>query len=118
MMLIADESVDFTIVENLRDNGLDIFAIVEQTPSIADEDILNIAVRLNAPLITEDKDFGELVFRLQLPHRGIILLRLGAMPSEKKGEVATKVILEHLAELPDAFCVFDGFNLRVRRTKH
>ena len=115
MMLVADESVDFTIVDKLRASGLEVYAIVEQSPSITDEDVLSIAVRLNAPLITEDKDFGELVFRLRLPHRGVILLRLGAMPSEQKGEVATKVILKHLAELPNAFCVFDGFNLRVRR---
>ena len=76
--------------------------------------LLNIAVRRNTPLITEDKDFGDLVFRLRLPHRSIILLRLGAMPSEMKGEGAAKMIGEHLAELSDAFCVFDGFTLRVR----
>ncbi|MBC7774120.1 MAG: DUF5615 family PIN-like protein [Phycisphaerae bacterium] len=117
MTLVADESVDFTIVENLRAHGLDIVAIAEHSPSIDDDEVLGIAVNLNAPLITEDKDFGELVFRLRLPHCGVILLRLGKMPSEKKGEVATRVILSHLAELPNAFCVFDGFILRVRRAK-
>jgi len=49
--------------------------------------------------------------------RGIILLRLGKMSTEKKGEVATRVILSHIAELPNSFCVFDGFVLRVRRGK-
>ena len=115
MLLVADECVDYTIVENLRHQGVDVFAIAEQDPSIADEDVLSIAVRMNAPLITEDKDFGELVFRLKLPHRGIILLRLGHWPSEKKGPIAAKVILAHLHELPGAFAVFDGFILRLRR---
>jgi predicted nuclease of predicted toxin-antitoxin system len=115
MMLVADESVDFTIVEQLRASGLEVYAIVEEIPSITDEEVLSIAVRMNAPLITEDKDFGELVFRLRLPHRGVILLRLGAMSSEQKGVVAAQVILKHLTELPNAFCVFDGFKLRIRR---
>ena len=80
-MLLADESVDFTIVERLRTQGMEVFAIVEQAPSIPDDEVLSIAFHLNAPLITEDKDFGELVFRLKLPHRGIILLRLGTVPN-------------------------------------
>ncbi len=115
MLLIADECVDFTIVENLRAYGLDIFSIAEQEPSIADEDVLSIAVRKNAILITEDKDFGDLVFRLKLPHRGIILLRLSNIPNDKKAAHAAKIILEHISELPGVFAVYDGFSLRIRR---
>jgi hypothetical protein len=70
MLLVADECVDFSIIECLRKRGIEVFAIVEQDPSIIDEDVLDIAVRMGAPLITEDKDFGELVFRLKLPHHG------------------------------------------------
>jgi predicted nuclease of predicted toxin-antitoxin system len=66
-------------------------------------------------LITEDKDFGELVFRLQLPHHGVLLLRLNTLTSDKKVDVVTKVILAHLEDLADAYSVFDGLNLRVRR---
>lgn len=115
MKIVADESVDFTIVRNLRAQGLDVFAIVEQEPSISDDDVLNIAVQQDALLITEDKDFGELVFRLKLPHKGVLLLRLGAMPSERKGELAARAIIVHLSELPDALSVFDGHHLRIRR---
>lgn len=115
MLLVADECVDFSIIECLRKHDIEVYAIVEQDPSIIDEDVLNIAVRMGAPLITEDKDFGELVFRLKLPHRGIILLRLGNVPSEKKGELAARIILKHLPELPNTFAVFDGFVLRIRR---
>jgi predicted nuclease of predicted toxin-antitoxin system len=118
MTFVVDESVDFTIVKSLRANGLEVFAIAEQSPSISDDDVLSIAFRLNVPLITEDKDFGELVFRLNLPHHGILLLRLGSFPSEKKGEMVSKIILSHLLELHDAFCVFDGFNLRIRRVNN
>ncbi len=115
MKIVADESVDFTIIKNLRDQGLEVIAIFEERPSITDEEVLGIAVNLKALLITEDKDFGELVFRLKLPHCGIILLRLGSIPTEQKGELASRSILAHLAELTDAFSVFDGQMLRIRR---
>jgi hypothetical protein len=39
---------------------------------------------------------------------------LGTVPKEKKGEIAAKIILEHLDELSDAFSVFDGKILRIR----
>lgn len=45
MLLVADESVDFNIVLRLREAGLEVFAIAEQSPSIADEDVLEVAVR-------------------------------------------------------------------------
>ncbi|MFN0036547.1 MAG: DUF5615 family PIN-like protein [Saprospiraceae bacterium] len=116
MNIVADESVDFTIVQFLREQGLRIYAIAEQEPSIADEDVLSIAVRQNALLITEDKDFGELVFRLKMPHRGITLLRLSGCLPEEKGELAGRAILVHLVELPNAFSVFDGRKIRIRKT--
>lgn len=55
MKFVADESVDFTIVKALRNHGLEVYSIAEQEPSIADEDVLALAVRLHAPVITEDK---------------------------------------------------------------
>jgi predicted nuclease of predicted toxin-antitoxin system len=115
MMLVADESVDFNIIKSLRQQGLDVFAIFEEQPSITDEEVLSIAVNSNALLITEDKDFGELVFRLKLPHCGVILLRLGTIPTAQKGELASRAILVHLTELTNAFSVFDGQMLRIRR---
>jgi predicted nuclease of predicted toxin-antitoxin system len=115
-MLVADESVDFRIGEKLRSSGIDVYAITEQSPSIVDEDVLNIALQLNAPLLTEDKDFGELVFRLGLPHKGILLLRVSSMPSIQKVAVVTRIILEHIELLYGAFSVFDGHNLRIRRS--
>jgi predicted nuclease of predicted toxin-antitoxin system len=115
MKIVADASVDFLIVKTLRSLGLEVFSIIEECPSITDDEVLNIAVNLNAILITEDKDFGELVFRLKKPHCGIILLRLNSVPSIKKSELASSAILVHLAEFKDSFSVFDGQNLRIRR---
>jgi predicted nuclease of predicted toxin-antitoxin system len=115
MEIVADESVDFNIVLALRQSGVDVFAIAESSPSIIDENVLEIAVRKGIPLLTEDKDFGELVYRLQLPHCGVLLLRVLNMPTEIKCILISKIINEHIESIKNAFCVFDGFNMRVRK---
>ena len=74
--LLADESVDHRIVKSLQENKYDIEAIVETHSGISDNEVLKIANELNAILLTEDKDFGELTYRLKKPSKGIILLRL------------------------------------------
>lgn len=115
MRIVADESVDFMVVRSLREQEFVVYSIAEEQPAISDEEVLKIAVQQQAVLITEDKDFGELVFRLKLPHCGIILLRLGVMASQQKGQLAARAILIHLSELQHAFSVFDGHQLRIRR---
>ena len=99
--IVADESVDFRIVIQLRQIGLTVYAIVEQQPSIRDEQVLAIANEYEALLITEDKDFGELVFRLQLPHRGILLIRI--VDAGQKIESVVRTIAKYHAELLDKF---------------
>lgn len=42
---------------------------MEQSPSSKDVAALTIANKHDALLLTEDKDFGELVFRLQMSHK-------------------------------------------------
>ena len=46
--------------------------------ALPDEEVLSIALREDRILITNDRDFGELIFRQRLPHSGVILFRLPA----------------------------------------
>jgi len=77
---LADESVDFRIGTHLREGGYEIEAIVEINPSISDEEVLTLANEMEAILVTEDKDFGELTYRLKKPNRGIVLIRIVPTP--------------------------------------
>lgn len=65
--IVADESVDFRIVTELRKIDLSVYSISEELPSIKYKDVLSIAFDNKALLITEDKDFGELVFHFSWP---------------------------------------------------
>ena len=64
MNLVADEGVERQIVEQLRQNGHTVIYVAELAPSISDDQVLQQANERQAILVTVDKDFGELVFRL------------------------------------------------------
>lgn len=113
--IVVDESVDYQIVKTLRKVGYSIFAVVETTPAISDTDVLNIAVENNALLLTEDKDFGELVYRLKMKHCGILLIRLIGCSSEEKAKTTTSAIQKHFNELKNCFAVLSENKLRIRQ---
>ena len=110
--IIADESVDFRIVVELRKAGLTVYSIAEQQPPIKDENVLAIAFDSKALLLTEDKDFGELVFRLQFPHHGVLLIRIEN--PEFKILSVIETISRHYAEMLDKFSVINDTKLRIK----
>ena len=77
MKFLADECCDTSMVEALRQNNIDVMYVMEFMQGASDTEILAYANKTGRILITEDKDFGELVYRFRLPVRGIILLRFG-----------------------------------------
>ncbi len=52
--------------------GHDVLSATEWDPKASDEALLSLALSEQRVLITEDKDFGELVFVRKLPHPCII----------------------------------------------
>src|SRR5205807_65552 len=73
-----DESVDVRVADYLRTLAHDVMVVAEDyEPSIPDPEVLAIARHEQRTLITNDRDFGELIFRQQEPPTGVIYLRLG-----------------------------------------
>jgi predicted nuclease of predicted toxin-antitoxin system len=115
MKFVTDESVDFPIVERLRQDGHSVWAVVEMDAGIADDLVLDHANQQNAVLLTADKDFGELVFRLKRLNLGVVLVRLAGLPPKRKAEIVARVIAEKGEELKEAFSVITANALRIRR---
>ena len=114
MNFLVDESVDRQVVERLRQDGHDIAYVAEMEPGIDDEDVLQAAREYGGLLMTADKDFGELVFRLGRFSRGVVLLRLAGLTPEAKAVVVSSAVTEHSGELSDAFTVLSPGMVRVR----
>jgi predicted nuclease of predicted toxin-antitoxin system len=76
MFFLADECVDAAVVEGLRDAGHDVRYVAEGERALTDAEVLKIAAQENRILLTEDKDFGDLVFRGGYVVPGVVLLRI------------------------------------------
>lgn len=112
--IVADESVDYAIIQLLRDAGFSVLAIVEEHSGWSDTQVLELAFRLNAYLITEDKDLGELTYRLRRPSHGILLVRMMEDPNEEKAALVLEVLLRNMDRLLNTFSVLAKHKLRIR----
>lgn len=114
MRFLADEGVDRSIVETLRRSNFDVYYVIEETRALTDHELLTVANAENRVLITRDKDFGELVYRLNQPHAGIILVRLEGYSTSQRAEIVGRTIQQHLLQLSNAFTVIQPKVVRIR----
>ena len=114
MNLLADENVDKPIVERLRQDSHTVVYIAELEPSIDDDTVLHQANRNGALLITADKDFGELIFRMGQIHSGVVLIRLTGQSAETKARIVSSVFTDRGHELLSAFTVISPGRVRIR----
>lgn len=105
MNFLADESIDRQIVDGLRQEGYIVGYIAEMEPGISDDAVLELARKEGALLLTADKDFGELVFRLRRLSSGVALVRLAGLSPAKKAEIVVPIIKKRFDELIKSFSV-------------
>lgn len=118
MKFIADESVEFRFVSELRKQEYDIVSVSEEYSGIIDSEVLTMAFNQKRILITNEKDFGDLVYRLKLPHKGIILFRLAEETYLSKLLKFKQIINKHKSKLPDSFTVVTSKKIRIRKSGH
>ena len=82
---------------------------------IEDNEVIQKAYNENWILITNDKDFGEKVYREQHPHRGIIFLRLEDERAANKIEVLRRLLERYADRLGDRFIVVTDRQVRFAR---
>ena len=97
----------------LRAAGHSVLFIAEISPGIEDAEVLGIARREQALLLTADKDFGELVFRNRETHAGILLIRSLDETSENAANTVT-AIEQYGPDLLNRFSVLMGRAQRIR----
>ena len=61
-MILADENLHISFIQTLRIAGYEVISVFEGFRGISDMEVINMGRDANAVLITEDKDFGELIF--------------------------------------------------------
>ena len=115
MNFVADESVDGPVVEQLRQDGHVVEYVAEMAPGIDDDAVLNLCNQRGAPLMTVDKDFGELVYRLGRVTHGVVLIRLAGLSLGTKAALVSSAVRQHGQALAGAFTVISAGRIRIRR---
>ncbi len=88
---------------------------METHQGIDDEQVMQVANDENRVLLTQDKDFGELVYRFNKAHFGIVLIRLGELAATQKAIILNKVSLDYKNKLISAFTVIQINAVRIRK---
>lgn len=115
MNFVADECIPRQIVDRRRADGHTVSAIATIASGSPDDVVLSLANQGGALLLTNDLDFGELVYRLGRTTVGVALLRLGGVSTRLKVEIVAAAVREHGDELPGAFSVITPGSVRIRR---
>jgi len=113
----VDESTGKKVCQNLSEAGIDAKYVGDVMRGSPDKEVLKHAEKEGRILVTNDKDFGELVFRLGKSSSGVIFLRLNRdIPSVRTRCLLS--IIENLGEkLSRKFVVLTEEKYRVRKIK-
>jgi len=111
---LIDECVDAYLTVLLRQTGQEVVYVRDITPRAADREVMNRAEREDRLLVTEDKDFGDLVFRQAQPVPGIVLLRIDPSQRLPKGQRLLAAIDRFGDTLLGRYTVIEAGRLRSR----
>ena len=114
MRILANENVPGPVIQALRKRGHDITSVKETMRGSGDRAVLERAQSEERLLVTLDKDFGELAFRIGLPAEcGVVLFRLTGLNPESDNARALAV-LESRSDWIGHFAVVTNDRIRTR----
>lgn len=115
LRFLADECCDFAVVRALREAGYDVLAVAEFMQHSDDRDLIARAYRDTRVFLTEDKDFGWLVFASHADSAGVILIRFPSNLRKTLGQATLKLVQEQREKLQGAFVVLQPGQVRFSR---
>lgn len=113
MNFVADESCAMPVVLALREAGHEVVSIAEVAPGATDEQVLERALNEKRVLITEDRDFGELVYARGRSSAGVILVRFPNRVRRAKAATVIEAVSKLGLRLRDTFTVVEPGRVRM-----
>ena len=114
-MFLANENFPRPSTLILREHGLEVKSIQEDNPGISDEEVMNIALKLNLIILTFDSDYGELIFRYSKDNPpAVIFFREKGNTPEFAGLSLISLLGNSEIILSNSFTVIEANNIRQR----
>lgn len=117
MKFLFDEGIPLRLRTYLEDNSHDVTTVgVEHPNALTDETVLEIANREHRILITNDRDYSELIVNQKKSHHGVIYFRLRYVPLETRIAYLQRVLRDYSDQLDQLIVISRGGAIRVHRT--
>lgn len=115
MKFLLDESAEVQIAQFLESLGHDVKVVHKDYPiGIDDTQILSMAHSEQRIVITNDRDFGELVFKRKHPHSRVIYFRFPLDSGAVEKINALKILLSTHTNDLNKFLTINPRSIRVR----
>jgi len=115
MRFIVDECTGPKVARWLREQGHEVFSVYDEARGMEDDLIIQKAFAESWILITNDKDFGEKVYKERRPHKGVVFLRLEDERAANKIETLRRLLESYADRLADHFVVVTETRVRFAR---
>ena len=112
MRFLVDECTGPRVAQWLQAQGYDVFSVFQEARGMSDDDVLAKAFSGGWILITNDKDFGEMVYRERKPHHGVVFLRLQDERAASKIDAIRRLLDSYADSLSEAFVVVTETQIR------
>jgi len=96
----------------LRAAGHDVTAVIDVAPGAEDAIVIDFARREERLVLTEDRDFGQLVYAAATPTAGVILLRFPASARSHLPALVVDAIARFGDRLAGRFTVLEPGHIR------
>jgi predicted nuclease of predicted toxin-antitoxin system len=114
---IADECISARLVKLLREAGHDVAYAAEIAAGVSDRELIDLAHRENRLLLTDDKDFGDLVIRRRWAVPGVILMRVTSEQPQVRWQRLRAAIARFEQSMQGRYVVIEDARFRVRRLR-
>jgi predicted nuclease of predicted toxin-antitoxin system len=112
---LLGESCDAAVAVALKEAGYDVLMVAHVSPGISDEEVITLALEQRRILLTEDKDFGQLVYASGKEACGVMLFRFPSFEREDMAKRAVELVSAEKESLQTSFVVLEPDKVRIRR---
>lgn len=113
LKFIADVNIEKPLIAFLLGTAYDIKWIPDYNCELTDHELLKMANAEKRILLTNDKDFGELIFLQGKVSSGIVLFRVKGQSVDRKVELLGNLLRDHADKLFKNFVIITEKKVRV-----
>ena len=101
------------MVRALRAVDYDVKAVRDVMPGAPDEEVAELAVQESRILLTEDKDFGQIVFASSNVSPGVIFIRFPGNARQTMAQTVIQLVQKSAEKLEGRFVVVQPGRIRI-----